>query len=173
MDGEAHRGEERRGRRGLVESPPTADPLLAGGPPAPKKKTGRPTREIAAEKAVADKIAAKQSLYAKADEWSGNIEQFVVWGFDFLAERRGDFWKLSPKESSNLSVAIARVAVKYIPEDYMDRYGEEAGLAICAGFIFWPRIQEERRLAQSGSRPDGDAAGRQDYTPPPNPDAAA
>lgn len=163
--------EGQRGRRGggLVEKPPTVDPLPAGVPAPVKKKIGRPTKETAAEKATADKAAAKEALYAKADKWSENVESFVIWGFDFLAERRGDFWKLSALESHNLSVAIARVAVKHIPEDYMDRYGEEAGLAICAGFIFWPRIQEERKLAKSGTRPDGDAGHGQDHAPAPYP----
>lgn len=136
------RGRSAEGEAGRVK-PPTGDPLQ-DTPPKPKR--GRKTVEakkieekLAAEKAYADRELQSKELALLAVE-------AVSLPFSLLAKRRGAHWALTSTEEHDVSLAISRVVVKYLPALLL-RYKEEAGLLLVGIAIMVPRLKRDSELA--------------------------
>jgi hypothetical protein len=86
--------------------------------------------------------------------------------FDMLADWRGEHWRLTPKQGGDLSLAVCRVVVKYLP-GFLMKYKEEFALIFVSAAIIGPRIVKDRELAaerQAGIgtvRGDGDPGERE------------
>lgn len=66
-------------------------------------------------------------------------------GFDLLAARRGDHWKLKFDEAEKLGFATDKVLEKYFPDI---QTGPEVTLLLTAGMFVAPRLMIDRDIAE-------------------------
>lgn len=158
----------------VTGKPPTPDPVPAGPPvPKPAKKTGRPSDAERQARELEELKAKKAEWRRQAGAYVDTIQPLVEWPFDTLAERRGSFWKLSPKESGQLSLCLGVIFAKWLPY-WLVKWEEEIALGIILGTAFLTRVKEDRRRsAERRSRSDGAAAVGQDNARQADSDAAA
>ena len=134
--------------------------------PKPKKKMGRPRKEIAEEKEREERKLAKVEWKKRGEEYAPAIEEIVRWPFETMAERRGAFWKLKDTEAHKLSCAVGVILAKWLPY-WLEKYEEEIALGFTLGACLFSRVREDRkRNAQRGTRDNGSTAERKDDAPP-------
>lgn len=153
-DGQAVPPEVAAGGTGSL-SPPTRDPMPDGAPKS--KRTGRP-KGTKAEKEAAKEAETLAEVEANALQLEADaVELSVVAGemlrlpFSYVATRRGEHWRLSGEESSEFSIAVCRVIVKYLP-DIVAKYKVEAFLVLTTASIVGPRIRKDIDLAAERKR---------------------
>lgn len=99
------------------------------------------------QKEEAERKLIKEKIEARAKEWvTPEVVEMLQEPFAVVAEKRGDHWLLTDEQAKRLCMATARVVAKYLPEDWLDRFGEEIGLALVIGITFWPKVKKERQL---------------------------
>lgn len=72
------------------------------------------------------------------------FDNLVTFPFDFLAERRGDFWRLSIDEKKSLSQATQGIANKYIP-NILEKWSDELFFLVVLSVILYPRTLEDMK----------------------------
>jgi len=101
----------------------------------PKKKRGRPKgNKVDKEKEQKFALVITQAF--------SNLVKFP---FDFLADRRGDFWRLKPAEEQSLVLATQGIAEKYIP-DIIEAWSDELFFLITFSVIIYPRVMEDLKV---------------------------
>lgn len=86
------------------------------------------------------------------------MQMILEFPFNYLANRRGEHWKLTKGESEQLGALTNRVAVKYSPE-WLSAFGDEIALATLLGLVLLPRMQIdslEREKAEQLEKQDAE-----------------
>jgi hypothetical protein len=108
--------------------------------PPIKKARGRPRRaKVETDTAQADPA----TIDAISPEL---VEQLLSFGFDYIAERRGEHWKLTEQENKQISLLSSRVANKYLPE-WLAKFGDEIALSTLLGFCLLSRLRIDSQIA--------------------------
>jgi len=114
------------------------------------KKRGRPRKAQTAETAVTEQAP----IDTISPEMVGEILSF---GFEYIADRRGEHWKLSIPEKDRLAILSSRVANKYLPE-WIARFGDEIALSTMLGLCIFARFRIDAEIAKAQVKPNGDTA---------------
>lgn len=103
----------------------------AGSPPPeePKKKRGRPRKPKTPPPAI-------------PAEYLALLVQFP---FNYVAERRGEFWRLTPVEAQTIAALSDQVMQKYLGE-LAARYGAEIALVLFVGTCIGTRYMRDRQV---------------------------
>lgn len=153
------------GRR-VSEKPHRADPLTKG-PPAPKNKGGRPTKQQAAEKAQ-EVLATQRMMWQQ--EAKANLpilREVVAIPFDMAARRRGKHWKLAADERDRIALAVGTLVAKWLP-DVAKQYQEELACGLLLGAAVVGRVRADMAAKEKAAKkppvpqPDGKMHGAQD-----------
>lgn len=111
----------------------------------PVKRRGRPKGSKNASTTSKKDESAPIEIVDLID--AETVKAVVSFGFDVIATRKGEHWKLSPEEKENVGRLSTRVINKRGGE-FLKQWGDEIALSVCVVMAVGARIQTDKRIAE-------------------------
>jgi hypothetical protein len=72
------------------------------------------------------------------------VSAMLMIGFELVASRRGEHWRLSPSEAKQTGAAVGDVLDKYFPD--MTSHGAEITAVMACSMVLLPRIGQDKAI---------------------------
>jgi hypothetical protein len=73
------------------------------------------------------------------------VSAMLMIGFELVASRRGEHWRLSPSEAQQTGAAMGDVLDKYFPD--MTSHGAEITALMACSMVILPRIGQDKAIS--------------------------